>query len=125
MKIRTFQSVGDILFGADRAGLSGLGNPVSDARNQRGEEELTFSDAIYRFAAGKLVEVSFQLPPVIEIDGRPVTAVSLVEYLKQRDPRFRQVYGFALAPSLGLAVDIEHDDHWTTAFVAGRWDHIK
>jgi hypothetical protein len=24
-----------------------------------------------------------------------------------------------------LAVDVEHDDHWTSAFVTGRWDHVE
>ena len=125
MIVRTFQSVGDIPFGSDRSALTSLGPPLRDTRNRRGEEELMFARAIYRFAAGKLVEVSFQPPAVIEINGQRVEAASLVEFLKQHDPSFREVHGFAVAPSLGLAVDVEHDTHWTISFVAGRWDHIN
>jgi hypothetical protein len=125
LTIRSLKSVNDIPFGADRSALSGLGSPLRDTRNQRGEAELAFAEGIYRFAAGKLVEVSFRLPSIIEVNEHRVAGGSLVEFLKQHDPKFREVYGFAVAPTLGLAVDVEHDDHWTTAFVAGRWDHLK
>jgi len=86
---------------------------------------VVFAEAIYRFSAGKLVEVSFRVPPVISIDGQSVEARSLVAFLKHHDAGFREIHGFAIAPSLGLAVDTEHDERWVTAFTSGRWDHIK
>ena len=125
MTICSLQSVGGIPFGADRSALGRLGSPLREGRNQRGEEEVAFATAIYRFAAGKLVEVSFQLPAQVELNGQKIAGDSLVSFLKQHDSGFRERYGFAIAPSLGLAVDVEHDDHWTSAFVTVKWDHIK
>ena len=125
MTIRSLQSVGGIPFGSDRSALAVLGAPLCEGRNQRGEDEVTFATAIYRFAAGRLVEVSFQLPEEVDLDGQRVSGDSLVSFLRQHDSAFRERYGFAIAPTLGLAVDIEHDDHWTSAFTAGRWDHVK
>lgn len=125
MTIRSLQSVGDIPFGADRSALARLGSPSHEGRNQRGEYEVTFPGVIYRFFDDKLVEVSFQLPAEIELNGQKVTDDYLVPFLKQHDSGFRECYGFAIAPTFGLAVDVEHDDHWTSAFVSGRWDHIK
>ena len=63
MTIRSLQSVGGIHFGADRSALTSLGAPLREGRNQRGEDEVTFATAIYRFVAGKLVEVSFSFLP--------------------------------------------------------------
>jgi hypothetical protein len=125
MTICSLESVGGIPFGADRSALLALGAPLREGRNQRGEEEVTFATAIYRFAAGKLVEVSFQLPEEVDLNGQRVARDSLVSFLKQHDSGFRERYGFAIAPTLGLAVDVEHDNHWTSAFAAGRWDRIK
>ena len=71
------------------------------------------------------MEVSFQLPSEIELNGQRIAGGSLFAFLRQHDPLFRECYGFAIAPTLGLAMDIEHDDHWTSAFVHGRWDPIK
>ena len=125
MTIRSLQSVGGIAFGVDRSALTKLGPPLREGRNQRGEDEVTFPSAVYRFAGGKLVEVSFQLPPEVELNGQKITSDALVSFLKEHDSGFRERYGFAIAPTLGLAVDVEHDDHCTSAFVSGRWDHIK
>ncbi len=125
MTICSLHSVGGIPFGTDRSALAALGAPLREGRNQRGEDELIFASAIYRFAAGKLVEVSFQLPAEVELNGQRVTRGSLVAFLKQHDLDFRELYGFAIAPTLGLAVDVEHPDHWASVFVTGRWDHIK
>ena len=86
---------------------------------------MTFDSAIYRFAAEKFVEVSFRGPSEIELNGQRVAGSSLVAFLKRHDPAFRERYGFAIAPTLGLAVDVEHSECWATAFVAGRWDHVK
>jgi len=86
---------------------------------------VAFATAIFRFAAGKLVEVSFQLPAELELNGQRIVGGSLVAFLKQHDSGFRERYGFAIAPTLGLAVDLDHDDAWVSAFVAGRWDSIK
>ena len=125
MTICSLQSVGGVPFGADRSVLARLGSPSREARNQRGEDEVMFSTAVYRFLAGKLVEVSFQLPAEVELNGHKIAGNALVSFLKQHDSGFRERSGFAIAPTLGLAVDLEHDDHWTSAFVSGRWDHIK
>jgi len=125
LTICSFQSVGGILFGAERSALASLGVSLCEGRNQRGEDEVTFETAIYRFAAGKLVEVSFQLPAELDLNGHPIAGGLLLVVLKQYDPGFRERHGFAIAPTLGLAVDLAHDSHWITAFVAGRWDHIR
>lgn len=125
VKIHSFQSVNGFPFGSERSVLSGMGTAAREARNGRGEEEeVTVGNAIYRFASNKLVEVSFRLALGIEINGQEVPAAALVSFLKEHDSNFRHVYGFAVAPDLGLAVDTEHDDRWVTAFVAGRWDHV-
>ena len=125
MMIRSLQSVDGVAFGADRSALASLGVPLREGRNQRGEDEVVFATTIYRFAAGKLVEVSFQLPAVVDLNGQLIAGASLLAFLKQHDPGFRERYGFAIAPTLGLAMDIDHDGQWISAFVAGRWDHIK
>jgi hypothetical protein len=125
MTIRSLQSIGGIPFGAERSALSGLGKPLREVRKGCGEEELWFEGSVYRFVAGKLVEVSFELRSFIEINGQRIPSASLVEFLKMNDPEFREVYGFAVAPNLGLAADLDHEDHWATAFSAGRWDDIK
>lgn len=125
MTICSLQSVSGIPFGADRSALARFGSPLREGRNQRGEDEVTFTTTVYRFLAGRLVEVSFQLPAEIELNGQKVAGGALVAFLKQHDPGFRERHGFAIAPGLGLAVDVEHDDHWTSAFVTGRWDHVE
>lgn len=112
-------------FGSGRSALSSLGKPLHEGRNKRGEEELFFDHVVYRFADGKLVEVSFEVPSIIELDGNPIEAAASIPFLKQHDSKFREVYGFGIAPSLGLAIDLEHDASWATAFAAGRWDNMK
>src|SRR5580765_7698971 len=125
MTIRSLQSIDGIAFGASQSALSHLGAPLRSDLNRKGEDEVVFAEVIYRFVADRLVEVSFRIPPVISIDGQAVEAGSLVAFLKQHDSEFRLAYGFAIAPRLGLAADTEHDAQWATAFVSGRWDHIK
>ena len=125
MTIHSHKSVGDFPFGAARAALSAAGSPVREGVNRTGEHQMDFGQIIYRFAGDAFVEASFPLPPMLTIDGQQVEGCSLVAFLRQCDPGFREVHGFAVAPSLGLAVDLDHDDHWTTAFTAGRWDNIK
>lgn len=125
MTIRSLQSVDGIPFGADRLALSKLGTPLRERRNREGEDEVTFPTAIYRFAAGKLVEVSFRLPDLIDLNGEAVAGDALISYLRRHDSDFRECHGFAVAPTLGLAVDLDHGDHWTSAFGLGRWDKIR
>lgn len=98
MIIRPLQAVGEIPFGADRSALSGLGSPLRQPVSRLGEDEVEFGDTVYRFLAGRLVEVSFRVPPVISINGESVEAGSLVAFLRQHDPRFHELYGFAIAP---------------------------
>jgi hypothetical protein len=125
MIIRSLHSVGGVPFGASREALPELGSPAREFVNRLGESVMDFGQIIYRFANGRLVEVSFPLPSIIDLDGQRVEGGALLAYLERHDPGFRKVHGFGIAPKLGLAVDLDHDDHWTTAFVAGRWDDIK
>jgi hypothetical protein len=125
MKIYALKSVGGIPFGADRSLVLSLGHPLRESRSTLGEDQLEFPDAVYRFVDGKFVEVSFRLPEVLELDEHRVSGASLVDFLKSHDTDFRERYGFAIAPNFGVAVDLDHDDCWVSAFVAGRWSNIK
>jgi hypothetical protein len=127
MTIRAHKSVGDLPFGATRAALHKAGTPVRERLNRLGELELDYGQIVYRFEHDRFVEATFPLPAVLEIDDQRVEGSSLIAFLRQHDPCFREVHGFAVAPSFGLAVDLDDDDptRWTTAFALGRWDKIK
>jgi hypothetical protein len=127
MTIRPHKSVGELAFGARPAALHNAGNRVRERLNRRGELELDFGQIVYRFEHDRFVEATFPLPTMLVIDDQQVEGGSLITFLRQHDPDFREVHGFAVAPSFGLAVDLDEDDpnHWTTAFAAGRWDDIK
>ncbi len=127
MTIRPHKSVGDLPFGATREALQKLGTPVRECLNRLGELELHFGKIIYRFEQDRFVEATFPLPATLEIEDQRVDGRSLIAFLRQHDPCFREAHGFAVAPSFGLAVDLDDDDpqHWTTAFAAGRWDNIR
>jgi len=127
MTIRSHKSVDNIAFGATRAALHNIGTPVRERSNRLGELELDYGQIVYRFEHDRFVEATFPLPAVLEIDGQQVEGSSLIAFLRQHDPCFREVHGFAVAPSFGLAVDLDDDDpsRWTTAFALGRWDKIK
>ena len=125
MKIRSLHSVSNVSFGASRDALCAFGSPLRESINSLGESVVDFGSIIFRFADGRMVEASFPLPSVIDLDGQEVAGSALLAFLAQHDRDFREVVGFAIAHNLGLAVDLDHDDHWTTAFVAGRWDKVK
>ena len=125
MRISSLRSVDDIPFGSATTALDGRGAPVRQQVNARGESEYWFSEAVFRFAAEKLVEVSFKTPRQLDIDGENVASTELLAFMKGRDPEFFEAVGFGVAPQLGLAYDLEHDGSWTTAFVQGRWDFAR
>jgi hypothetical protein len=125
MTIRSLQSVSGVSFGASRDALGAFGDPLRESINSLGESVVDFGPIIFRFAEGRMVEASFALPSVIDLDGQQVEGSGLLAFLEQHDRDFRKVVGFAVAPNFGLAVDLDHDDYWTTAFFAGRWDNFK
>ena len=126
MIIHPHKSVGDFPFGAPRATLLKTGTPLRERLNRIGELELDYGKIVYRFEQDRFVEATFPLPAVLEVDDQRVEGCSLIAFLKKNDPCFREAQGFAIAPSFGLAVDLDEDDpnRWTTAFAAGRWDRI-
>jgi|GEM_PF-4651333 len=122
MRIHSLISVDGVPFGTPREGLPDLGTPVRDYINRLGDHVLDFGKIIYRFGAEGMVEVSFPLPTVIDLNGHEVEGSALLAYLEQHDASFRRAHGFGVAATLGIAVDLDDDEHWTTVFVAGRWD---
>jgi hypothetical protein len=127
MTVLSLKSVGDVSFGASRSVLSGTGRPLRESVNRLGELVLDFGEIVYRFDEDRFVEATFPLPALLELNGQRVEGGSLLTFLRLHDPNFREVRGFAVAPSFGLAIDLDGDDprQWTTAFSAGRWDDIK
>jgi len=125
MTISSHRSLGDMSFGAAFADFSKLGIPQRERMNRRGEKELHFDSIIYRFDRGKFVEATFALPQSLEINGIEVEGKSLVSFLRQKDLGYREKHGFAVAPALGLAVDLDDaTKNWVTAFALGRWDDV-
>jgi hypothetical protein len=126
MTIRPHNSVADLPFGATRETLRRVGTPPREHLNRLGELELDYGDMVFRFEHNRFVEATFPLPVMLEIGEHRVDGRSLVAWLRQHDPCYREVHGFAVAPSFGIAVDLDDDDpqQWTTAFAAGRWDKL-
>lgn len=124
MTLLPLQSVEGFPFGASRTALHSNADPIKERTNRAGLLEVDFGHIIYRFDQDHFVEATFQLPEVIEIDGSQIRGESLIEHLRQHDPRFREKHGFAIAPGFGLAVDLDEDTSrpWTTAFAEGKWD---
>jgi hypothetical protein len=127
MTIRPHSSVADLPFGAKREALHRAGSPVREGLNRLGELELDYGDMVYRFEDNRFVEATFPLPIMLEIGEHRVDGHSLVAWLRQHDPFYREAHGFAIAPSFGIAVDLDDADpqQWTTAFAAGRWDKMS
>ena len=123
MTIHPHKSVGDFLFGTTRAALHKAGTPVRERLSRLGELELDYGQIVYRFEQDRFVEATFPLPAMIEIGDQRVEGSSLIAFLRQHDPCFREAHGFAVAPSFGLAVDLDDDDpsRWTTAFASAQW----
>ena len=125
MKITSLRSFDGITFGSPPTAIDRRGPPPRQQVNTRGEAEYWFPEVVFRFAAEKLVEVSFKTPEHLEIDGESIASSALLGFMKDRDSEFFEAVGFGVAPRLGLAYDLEHDGSWTTAFVEGRWDSIR
>lgn len=127
MTIHPYTSVADLPFGATREALRRAGPPVREHLSIRGDLELDYGDMVYRFQQSRFVEATFPLPEVLWIGEQRVDGRSLVAWLRHRDPSYRERHGFAVAPSFGIAVDLDDDDpkHWTTAFAAGRWPDVS
>ena len=125
MVIRSLHSVDGIPFGASREALSALGQPQRESVSRLGEQEVHFERIIYRFAEGAFVEASFPVAPGIDLDGQFVEGATLISYLQRHDSGFREAHGFAIAPTLGLAVDLDDSAPWGTAFAAGHWEAVR
>jgi len=125
MKIASLRSFDEVPFGSPATALEGKGKPTRQQVNTRGETEYWFPEVVFRFAADKLVEVSFKTPEQLEINGESIASGALLGFMRDRDPEFFEAVGFGIAPRLGLAYDLEHDGSWTTAFVEGRWDSVR
>ncbi len=125
MKIDSLRAVDGIAFGSSPVALGERGGVVRQQVNAKGETEYWFPDIMFRFSAGKLVEVSFRTPHQLVIDGEVVNADTLLGFMRERDSEYFEALGFGVAPRLGLARDLEHDSSWTSAFVDGRWDAIR
>ncbi len=125
MKIESLRSFEGVAFGSSATALEARGKPEEQKVNARGETEYRFPEIVFRFAADKLVEVSFQIPEKLEINGESVSAGELLGFMRDRDSEFFEACGFGVAPRLGLAYDLEHESAWITAFVEGRWDVLR
>ena len=125
MKITSLRMFDGVTFGSPATALAGRGTPTRQQVNTRGETEYWFPEVVFRFAADRLVEVSFKTPEKLEIDGESIASSALLGFMRDRDSEFFEAVGFGIAPRLGLAYDLEHDGSWTTAFVDGRWDSVR
>lgn len=125
MRIESLRSFDGFAFGSSPGALETKGKTTQQKVNARGETEYWFPEVVFRFAADKLVEVSFKTPENLDINGESVSSGSLLTFMRDRDSEFFEAYGFGVAPRLGLAYDLEHDGSWSTAFVEGRWDAFR
>lgn len=123
MNIQSLKSVDGVPFGTSPSALTSQRKPLRESINRSGELEVDFGDIVYRFAEEKLVEATFALPESLVINDEIVSGASLISFLSQKDPAFAERHGFAIAPNLGIAVDLDDENkHWTSVFVKGRWD---
>ena len=76
-------------------GLQGRAKPAARQNvNSRSETESWFTDAVFRFAANELVEVSFKTPERLQIDDQTMISSELLHFMRERDPELFEALDF-------------------------------
>lgn len=133
MHIIPYYSFGPLLFGRSSKNdcIQVLGEPLRSIRNREDVEEFHYKELIIRFDRLASVIRECTLLPYAEavIDGIPVTWD--LEFLRQacdRDGSPKDVYGFIVFISLGIAVTGIHDQDKSqlaiTVFSRGDFDDL-
>lgn len=120
MKLLPFTAVDGLAFGATAEAVADfLGPPSSNKLSRKGERELSYANARYRFdGKGHLTEVTADTLAV-QFGSVSVPFKLLAAYLKEQDLSTFEKVGFVVSPMYGLALDPAFPS-WVTAFSTER-----
>ena len=120
MKLLPFTAVDGLAFGATAEGVTDLlGPPSNNKLSRKGERELSYANARYRFdAKGHLAEITANALAV-QFGSVSVPFKLLAAYIKEQDHSAFEKVGFVVSPMYGLALDPAFPS-WVTAFTTER-----
>lgn len=118
MRLEPFVSVDGVSFDASRDDLlRRRGQPLGQARNHIGLDEIDYGQVVFRFQdSGRLEEVTARAP-VVELGSVAVPFSALASFVRDHDPSMFERAGFVVSPAFGLAFDPGCPD-WVTALAA-------
>jgi hypothetical protein len=124
ISIEPYEHVDGIRFGdTSSAVLARLGSPESRSTNRRGERQLCYRDAIWRFHGDQLVETTITMRSPVRLRDQEVA--SFRAWLPTVDSETVTIVGFLVSRAFGVAVDLDEEGiEYVTVFERGRWDHL-
>lgn len=133
MKLTPYVGVGLIRFGMTPEEVDALlGQPESTSTSGRGEREEHRGEITIRYGskANGVVEISFGSDSGLNLDGEYLyNSTDLTNYLRSKDMKPVECFGFLLYLNLGVATtgfhDEEKDQKSIAVFQKGRWDSMK
>ena len=122
--IEPYDHIDGTRFGeSSSAVLARLGEPARRRTNRDGEDELWYSDAIWRFHNDRLVECTLTMREPIRVADHEVS--SFLSWLPSADADAVSAHGFLVSNAFGIAVDLDNEhSEFVSIFERGRWDNI-
>jgi len=122
ISIEPYEHVHGIRFGApSSAVLAKLGEPQRRRANHSDEDELCYSDTIWRFRDDRLVECTITMRSPVLVRDQEVA--SFREWLPTVDRAAANTFGFLVSRAFGIAADLDDERHeYVSVFERGRWD---
>lgn len=132
-EIEPYVSVGPLSFGlSQREVKSLLGEPVRTSVNRRGETDFQYPDTNVRFSSANLTLVEVGISPSTPATIKGVNLFDDPDALNKLvalDRTASEYYGFIVLFHLGITMTGFHDgddsQRAVTAFIRGRWDHLR
>lgn len=124
ISIEPYEHVRGIRFGEpSSAVLAQLGEPQHHRTNRSGEDELCYSDTIWRFRDDRLVECTLTMTSPVLVRDQEVA--SFREWLPTADREVVTTCGFLVSRAFGIATDLDDELHeYVSVFERGRWDDL-
>jgi hypothetical protein len=93
------------------------GDPLREARNDVGLNELDYGHVVYRFQDGGRLEEVTSRAKVLHLPEAAVPFATLAAFVREHDGEAFRVGGFLVSPRFGLAFD-PADSNWVTVLAA-------